>query len=359
MPDTPHLDLASPAGEALAALDRLSRRGTAFLGTRYAIMGGAMSWVSERRLVSAISNAGGFGVLACGSIGPAALAAEIAGTQALTRMPFGVNLITMHPQLDELIGVCLAAGVGHVVLAGGVPPGHAVRAVKDGGARLICFAPALVLARRLIRSGADALVIEGSEAGGHIGPVSLAVLAQEILPNVHEVPVFVAGGIGRGEALLAFLEMGAAGAQLGTRFAAATESIAHPRFKQAFIGARARDAQPSVQLDARFPVIPVRGLVNGGTSRFLRHQVEVIGRVQSGSMTREAARLSIEHFWAGALRRAVIEGDVEEGAVMAGQSVGMVTAEQPIAAIIGELVGQACAMLSQRGLGRGLLTGIA
>ncbi len=137
------------------------------------------------------------------------------------------------------------------------------------GAKLICFAPALVLARRLVRAGADALVIEGSEAGGHIGPVSLTVLAQEILPHLHDVPVFVAGGLGRGEAILAYLEMGAAGAQIGTLFAAATESIAHPRFKQAFMHARARDAVPSVQFDDRFPVIPVRGLANAGTQRFL------------------------------------------------------------------------------------------
>jgi enoyl-[acyl-carrier protein] reductase II len=279
---------------------------------------------------------------------PAALAAEIAATQALTDCPFGVNLITMHPQLADLIRVCLEARVGHVVLAGGLPPGQAVRAVKDGGARLVCFAPALVLAKRLIRGGADALVIEGSEAGGHIGPVSLAVLAQEILPHVEEVPVFVAGGIGRGEALLAFLEMGAAGAQLGTRFAAATESIAHPNFKHAFIAARARDAMPSVQLDPRFPVIPVRGLTNHGTGRFLQHQAEVIARVQSGELSREEGQLSIEHFWAGALRRAVIDGDVEHGSVMAGQSVGMVLAEQPVAEIIRELVGQACAALHRR-----------
>ena len=199
------------------------------------------------------------------------LAAEIAGTQALTDKPFGVNLITMHPQLDELIRVCLEAKVGHIVLAGGIPPGGAVRAVKDGGAKLIAFTPALVLAKRLVRSGADALVIEGSEAGGHIGPVSLTVLAQEILPHIREVPVFVAGGLGRGEAILAYLEMGASGAQLGTRFAAATELIAHPSFKQAFIRAAARDALPSVQLDERFPVIPVRGLVNEGTKRFLAH----------------------------------------------------------------------------------------
>ena len=345
-PDTAIPDPARHA--ARATLDRLWARGTAFLGCRVAIMGGAMSWVSERHLVAAISNAGGFGVIACGSMNPEQLAAEIAGTQARTDRPFGVNLITMHPQLDDLIRVCLAGRVGHVVLAGGVPPGGAVRAVKDGGAKLICFAPALVLARRLVRSGADALVIEGSEAGGHIGPVSLTVLAQEILPHIRDIPVFVAGGLGRGEAILAYLEMGAAGAQLGTRFAAATESIAHARFKQAFFRAAARDAVPTPQLDERFPVIPVRGLANAGTRLFLAHQAETVRQFQAGELTREAAQLSIEHFWAGALRRAVIEGDVEAGSVMAGQSVGMVTAEQPTAEIIEELVAQAVDALLAR-----------
>lgn len=326
-------------------LDRLWARGTSFLGTRTAILGGAMSWVSERNLVAAISNAGGFGVIACGSMGPAQLAAEIAATRALTDLPFGVNLITLHPELEALIEVCHAAGVGHVVLAGGVPRAGQVRQVKQGGARLICFAPALVIARRLVRAGADALVIEGAEAGGHIGPVSTAVLAQEILPHVREVPVFVAGGIGRGEAIAAFLRMGAAGVQLGTRFAAATESIAHPRFKQAFVQARARDAVPSVQLDPAFPVIPVRALANAATERFQQHQVEAIRAVAEGRMSREQAQLGIEHFWAGALRRAVIEGDIEHGSLMAGQSVGMVTGEQPVAAIIAELIEQARAVL--------------
>jgi NAD(P)H-dependent flavin oxidoreductase YrpB (nitropropane dioxygenase family) len=169
------------------------------------------------------------------------------------------DLITMHPQLDDLVRVCIEAKVSHVVLAGGIPPGSAVRAVKDGGAKLIAFAPALVLAKRLVRSGADAIIIEGSEAGGHIGPVSLTVLAQEILPHLRDVPVFVAGGIGRGEAILSYLEMGASGAQLGTRFAACAESIAHANFKKAFLRANARDALPSIQLDERFPVIPVQG----------------------------------------------------------------------------------------------------
>ncbi len=345
-------DISPPNADLLRAraeLDRLWAAGTRFLGSRVAIMGGAMSWVSERTLVAAISNAGGFGVIACGSMGPDALAVEIAATQARTAAPFGVNLITMHPQLADLIRVCLEAGVGHVVLAGGVPPASAVHAVKDGGARLICFAPALVLARRLVRSGADALVIEGSEAGGHIGPVSLTVLAQEILPHLRDVPVFVAGGLGRGEAILGFLDMGAAGAQLGTLFAASTDSIAHPRFKHAFVQARARDAMASIQLDERFPVIPVRGLANDGTKRFLRHQAETVRRMDAGELTREAAQLEIEHYWAGALRRAVVDGDVEHGSVMMGQSVGMVTAELPVAEIIEELVSQAAGALALRG----------
>ncbi|GGG42173.1 2-nitropropane dioxygenase [Caldovatus sediminis] len=349
-PVPPHRQFPAPP-EAFAALDALMARGRAFLGARWALMGGAMSWVSERNLVAALSNAGAFGVIAGGSMEPARLEEEIAATQALTDKPFGVNLITLHPRLPELVRVCLAAKVSHIVFAGGIPPGGAIRLARDGGARVICFAPALVLARRLIRSGADALVIEGSEAGGHIGPVSLNVLAQEILPEIREVPVFVAGGIGRGEAILAYLEMGAAGAQLGTRFVCATESIAHPRFKRAFIRAAARDALPSVQLDPRFPVIPVRALQNEGTRRFVEHQAEVLRRFRAGELTKEAAQLEIEHFWAGALRRAVIEGDVEHGSLMAGQSVGMVTREQSAAAIIGELVGQAAhAVALRRGM---------
>jgi enoyl-[acyl-carrier protein] reductase II len=329
-------------------LDRLWSRGTAFLGCRYAILGGAMTWVSEKNLVAAISNAGGFGVIACGAMNPAQLAEQIAGAQALTHNPFGVNLITMHPELSELIQVTLEAKVGHIVLAGGIPPGPAIRAVKDGGAKLIAFAPALSLAKRLVRSGADAIVIEGSEAGGHIGPVSLNVLAQEILPHLRDVPVFVAGGIGRGEAILAYLEMGASGAQLGSRFAASEESIAHPRFKKFFVHANARDAMPSVELDPRLPVIPVRGLVNDGTKKFVQHQVETRDKFLAGEVTKEEAQLLIERFWAGALRRAVIEGDIETGSVMAGQSVGMVTSIQPVVEIIQELIGQAVGALAAR-----------
>src|SRR5215469_279379 len=334
--------------DARAVLDRLWARGRAFLGTEHAIMAGAMTWVSERNLVAAISNAGGFGVIASGSMSPELLSAEIAAAKLLTQRPFGVNLITLHPRLEQLIDVCAEHRIGHVVLAGGLPTRAAIRQVKNSGARVFCFAPALGLARKLVRMGADAIVVEGNEAGGHIGPVSTGVLAQEILPHLSEVPVFVAGGIGRGEAMLAYLEMGAAGVQLGTRFVCAKESVAHPRFKQAFIRAAARDAVVSPQLDPRFPVIPVRALANPATERFIAVQRRVIDRFSRGELSQREAQLEIEHFWAGALRCAVIDGDVEEGSLMAGQSVGFVTCEQSTAEILGELIDQALAVLAAR-----------
>ncbi|MBB5697339.1 NAD(P)H-dependent flavin oxidoreductase [Sphingomonas yantingensis] len=332
-----------------ARLERRMARGCEFLGSEVAILCGAMSWVSERNLVAAISNAGGFGVIACGAMNPELLDKEITATRALTDRPFGVNLITMHPQLFDLIEVCGRHRVGHVVLAGGLPPKGALEAIKATGAKVIAFAPALSLAKKLVRSGVDALVIEGMEAGGHIGPVSTSVLAQEILPAVaSDVPVFVAGGIGRGEAIAGYLDMGAAGVQLGTRFVCATESIAHPNFKRAFLRASARDAVASVQVDARLPVIPVRALKNPGTELFTAKQREVAASLDSGAVEMAEAQLQIEHYWAGALRRAVIDGDVEHGSLMAGQSVGMVTKEEPVADIIATLMEEAAAALEKR-----------
>jgi enoyl-[acyl-carrier protein] reductase II len=327
-------------------LNALMARGTDFLGSEVAIMAGAMSWISERNLVSAMSNAGGFGVIAGGAMPPAILDAEINATKGMATKPFGVNLITMHPQLFELIDVCAANAVTHVVLAGGLPPAGALEAIKAFGAKVICFAPALALAKKLVRSGVDALVIEGMEAGGHIGPVSTSVLAQEILPEIaDQVPVFVAGGIGRGEMVASYLKQGASGVQIGTRLVCATECIAHPAFKKAFIRGNARDAISSVQIDPRLPVIPVRALKNVGMEEFTRKQIEVAGMLDRGEVDMGAAQLEIEQFWAGALRRAVIEGDIENGSLMAGQSVGMVKAEEPVADILATLMTEAKAAL--------------
>lgn len=358
-------DASHPTG-----LGNLWKRGADFLGCEYAIMGGAMSWVSERNLVAALSNAGAFGVIACSSMTPELLDAEIKATQNLLKLRsevsrpsessareaashvravgehgdkvnFGVNLIIMHPKMPELIQVCIDNRVTHVVLAGGIPRQDMITPLKDAGIKVIGFAPAAVIAKKLIKMGMDALVIEGAEAGGHIGPVSTSVLAQEILPEISEVPLFVAGGIGRGEAIAGYLEMGASGVQLGTRFVCASESIAHENFKKAFIRGNARDAQPSVQIDPDFAVIPVRALVNKATEEFTRKQIEVITKFRNGELEKNAAQLEIEHFWAGALRKAVIDGDVDRGSVMAGQSVGMVKSIQPVAEILQELISQA------------------
>jgi enoyl-[acyl-carrier protein] reductase II len=329
----------------------LMARGSEFLGSEHAIMCGAMSWVSERNLVSAISNAGGFGVIACGAMTPDLLDAEIAATREMTDQPFGVNLITMHPQLFDLIAVCEKHAVGHVVLAGGIPPKGSVEAIKGGAnpAKVIVFAPTLALAKKLLRSGADALVIEGNEAGGHIGPVATSILAQEFLPELAEqFVVFVAGGIGTGDMIAAYLEMGASGVQLGTRFACATESIAHPDFKKAFFRAKARDAETSVQVDPRLPVIPVRALKNKGTEAFTAKQREVAAMLDEGKVDMGEAQLEIEHFWAGALRRAVIDGDVEGGSLMAGQSVSLVKEEEPVADIITKLMDESESALTRR-----------
>lgn len=332
-------------------LGRLMRRGTDFLGCEVAIMGGAMTWISERNLVSALSNGGAFGVIACGAMTPDLLDTEIAETRKRTHRPFGVNLITMHPALTDLIDVCASHEVSHVVLAGGLPPPGAIDRIKESGAKLVCFAPALALAKKLIRSGVDALVIEGMEAGGHIGPVSTSVLAQEILPPLSaDIPIFVAGGIGHGGLIAGYLEMGAVGVQLGTRFVCAHECIAHPNFKKAFIRASARDAVTSVQIDPRLPVIPVRALRNRELESFARKQHEVAQMLDEGQVEMAEAQLQIEHYWAGALRRAVIEGDVETGSVMAGQSVGMVREEQTVAEILRQLVDEASHALERRSL---------
>jgi len=338
------MDMNAPT----ARLDDLWKRGRDFLGTEYALMAGAMTWVSERNLVSALSNGGGFGVIACGAMTPDLLATEIDATAAMTNKPFGVNLITMHPDLHQLIDICLDKKVGHIILAGGLPGGPAIARAKEGGAKVVCFAPTLSLAKRLIKQGADALVIEGAEAGGHIGPVATSVLAQEVLPNIDDVPVFIAGGIGLGGAIVGYLEMGASGCQLGTRFVCAEESIAHDKFKKAFIRASARDAVPSVQLDPQFPVIPVRALQNDATREFQQTQREVIDSFRRGELDQQAAQLKIEHYWAGALRRAVVDGDIEAGSMMAGQSVGMVKTIQPAAEILKELVDQAIAAIEGR-----------
>jgi enoyl-[acyl-carrier protein] reductase II len=319
-------------------LNRLWQRGREFLGVEYPILGGAMSWLSESQLVSAISNAGGFGVIAGGNMPAQLLKDEIAKTHDKTDKPFGVNLITIAPNFRSHLDMVLEAGHPFIVFAGGLPPRDALKQVNETSSKLICFAPNISIARMLAKSGADALIIEGSEAGGHIGPVSTSVLAEQILPTIRKIPVFAAGGIATGRLMLHFLMMGASGVQLGTRFAVSTDSIAHPNFKKALIKAKAKDAVPTSQFDPRLPVIPVRSLVNGGTRDFNTLQLGLIQQIERSVIGVREAVEELEKFWIGGLKKAVIDGDIERGSLMAGQSVGLVTKEEPASAIIASLI---------------------
>ncbi|TFG58300.1 MAG: 2-nitropropane dioxygenase, partial [Spirochaetales bacterium] len=228
-----------------------------------------------------------------------------------------------------------------VIIAGGLPPRDAITRLKQANGKVICFAVTANMAYNLIRQGVDALIVEGHEAGGHVGPVATSVLAQEIIPAAGEVPVFVAGGIGSGRMMLQYLLMGASGIQMGTRFATAAESPAHPRFKEALIKASAKDALTTAQFDPRIPVIPVRAIVNESTRDFNTLQLGLVAQLERDSITPREAGMKLEEFWIGGLRKAAIEGDVETGSIMAGQSVGLVKSVLTIREILDEFMTEA------------------
>ena len=320
---------------------RLWHRGAEFLGTRYAIMGGAMTWVSNGGLVAAISNAGAFGVLAGGALEAADLDHEIASTYDLTDKPFGVNVITFSPHYEMQLDVCLDRRVSHIIIGGGIPTADHIARAKRAGARVMAFAASQAMAIRAMRNGAEALIAEGREAGGHVGPLSTSVLVQDLLPLFPRIPVFIAGGIGRGEMVAHYLSLGAAGCQLGTRFVCAHESRVHALTKKAYIKASGRDAVLSVQLDREFRVAPVRALANKASEAFLQLQLETIRRYRAGELSKTEAQLEIEGFWAGRLRRAVLDGDVEFGSLMAGQSVEFLRSEESVVEIVGDLCSRA------------------
>ncbi|MEE4263793.1 MAG: nitronate monooxygenase [Desulfobacteraceae bacterium] len=322
-------------------IDKFFKIGREFLGCRYPIMCGAMTWVSDPKLVSTTGNAGGFGLLAGGNTPVDIFEEQIIETKKLTDKPFGVNLITLAPVYESQLELVCKLGCPFVVFAGNIPKKSEIEKAKQCGARVICFAPTAPLAHNLIERGADALILEGSEAGGHIGPVALSVLIQQILFRVDTVPIFIAGGIATGRMMAHLLMMGAAGIQMGTRFIMAEECVAHPNFKEAFRKAKAKDAMATPQFDSRLPVIPVRALKNEGSIEFAKLQLELLSKLDTNLIDRHEAQYKVEEFWVGALRQAVIEGDVARGSLMAGQSVGLVDKIQPLNEIIGEMVSDA------------------
>jgi enoyl-[acyl-carrier protein] reductase II len=321
-------------------IEKLMERGAEFLGCRYPIMCGAMTWVSDAKLVTAVGKAGGFGLLAGGNAPVDVFEAEIQKTRELSESPFGVNLITVAPNYKSHLEMVLNANCDVVVFAGSIPRAKEIEQVKKSGAKVICFAATEALAYKMVTQGADALVLEGSEAGGHIGPVSLTVLLQQILFKIDKVPIFVAGGIATGKMMAHMLAMGAAGVQMGTRFVMSKECTVHYKFKEQFIRAKARDAIATPAFDSRLPVIPVRALKNEGTNVFARLQLELIQKLESNQIDREEAQYEVERFWMGALKRAVSDGDVAGGSLMAGQAVGLVDEVMPIEEIMFELVNE-------------------
>lgn len=269
---------------------------------------------------------------------PDVLVEEILKTEACTEMPFGVNLVTLAPLYKEQLQTVCEMKCPVVVFAGAIPREPEIRQAQDAGAKVICFASTAPLAHRLIKMGSDAIMLEGSEAGGHIGPVSLSVLLQQILFKMDQVPIFVAGGIATGRMMAHLLMMGAAGIQMGTRFVMSTECKAHSNFKEAFRRARARDAVATPQFDSRLPVIPVRALKNKGTDEFGKLQFDLIRKLEDNSIGQREALSFVEEFWVGALREAVIEGDVIGGSLMAGQSVRLADQIKPVKGIFEELI---------------------
>ncbi len=213
--------------------------------------------------------------------------------------------------------------------------------MKARGKRTLSFAPEESIARQQIEYGVDALILEGSEAGGHIGYVSLIVLLQQVLFKVKGLPIFVGGGIADGRMIAHLLLMGAAGVQMGTRFVLTEECRVHPNFKAALLKAKARQAIATPQYDSKLPVVAVRAIKNKGTDEFGKLQMRLLQEIAAGKITREKAQYEVENFWVGALRRAVVEGDVDYGSLMAGQSVGLINEIVPMQKMVNDLIKEA------------------
>lgn len=323
-------------------LNKLWQKGQQFLGVQYPIMAGAMTWISNHNLVSAVSHAGGFGCLAGGNMPPADFATEIDQIHELTNQPFAANLITIAPNYQQHLQIAVEKGVPFIIFAGSFPRGSEIKLAKENGAKVLAFASNDSIARRMIDSSVDGLMLEGSEAGGHIGHVSLMILLQQVLFEFEEtIPIFVAGGIATGRMMAHLILMGAAGIQMGTRFVLTAECAVHPKFKEAFIKARARDAIATPAVGSELNVVAVRAIRNKGMDEFADLQMDLIQKNRRGEITKKEAQYEVENFWIGALRRAVQDGDIERGSLMAGQSVGLVNKTLTIQQLFDEMITEA------------------
>jgi len=289
------------------------------LNVEYPIIQGGMAWVANADLAAAVSNGGGLGVIAAGNMPPDLLDAEIKRLKQMTNKPFAVNIMLMSPTAEAAIEV-VAQNRVPVVTTGAGSPGKVIERLKPLGTIIIPVIASVAHAKRVERQGADAVVAEGTEAGGHIGELTTMVLVPQVVDAV-SIPVVAAGGIADGRGVVAAFALGAEGVQVGTRFVCAAESPAHEAYKRAIIEATDR----STVVTGRSTGHPVRCIRNKLTKKF--EELE-----SSGASIEE-----LEALGTGRLRAAVIDGDVEWGSVMAGQSAGLVKKIQPAAEIIREL----------------------
>ncbi|MGC9371755.1 MAG: enoyl-[acyl-carrier-protein] reductase FabK [Thermovirgaceae bacterium] len=297
------------------------------LGIEYPILQGGMAWVADAELASAVSNGGGLGVIAAGSMPPDLLEKEIRKVKSMTDKPFGVNIMLLSPTAEDAVEVVARERVP-VVTTGAGSPGKVIERLKPLGTKILPVIASIAQAKRVARQGADAVIAEGMEAGGHIGEITSMVLVPQVAGAV-DMPVIAAGGIADARAVVAAFALGAEGVQVGTRFACCQESRVHEAYKREIIKARDR----STVVTGRATGHPVRCIQNKFTKQF-----EALEK--SGADVKE-----LEEFGTGKLRAAVIEGDVEWGSVMAGQTAALVQAVEPAQKIIHEMFGQTMEVL--------------
>lgn len=300
------------------------------LGIRYPVIQGGMAWIATWELASAVSNAGGLGIIGAGGADVDWVEEQICQMKKHTDRPFGVNLMLMNPQADEIAGL-LADERIPVITTGAGNPAKYMERWKEAGAKVIPVVASVALARLMERGGADAVVAEGTEAGGHIGDATTMTLVPQVADAVH-IPVIAAGGIADARGFAAALMLGARGVQMGTRFVTAKESKVHENYKEKII--RAKDIDSEVT--GRSTGHPIRVLRNKMTREYLRMEKE-------GAGLQELEQLTL-----GALRRAVVEGDVMNGSVMAGQIAGLIKSEETCAQILEEIMTGAEKLLGAR-----------
>lgn len=293
------------------------------LKTEYPILQGGMAWVAEYHLAAAVSNAGGLGIIGAASAPPEVVREQIRKTKELTKNPFGVNVMLLNPNAPEVAQVVIEEGV-RVVTTGAGNPGKFMKAWKEAGVVVIPVVASVAMAKMMERGGADAVIAEGMESGGHIGSQTTMTLVPQVADAV-SIPVIAAGGIADGRGIAASFLLGAEGVQMGTRFLVAKESIVHPNYKERVIKARDIDSE-------------VTGMSTGHPIRVLRNAMsrEYLKMEQEGASFEE-----LEHLTLGSLRKAVVDGDVVNGSLMAGQSAGMVKKEQTCEEIMQEIVKEA------------------